>query len=68
MLRSLQYSILFTVPVSVALGILWGGIWTFFTPFYLFVLIPTLDHLSGLDTQNPNEEATQSNAIFNLWL
>lgn len=68
MLRSLQYSILFTVPAAVALGLLWGGFWTYFTPFYLFVLIPALDHFGGVDTQNPNENTNQNNALFQLWL
>ncbi len=68
MLRNFQYSVLFTVPVSAALGILWGGYWTFFTPFYLFVLIPALDHVSGLDTQNPNEKDKKASSLFSFWL
>ena len=68
MLRSLQYSVLFTVPASVALGLLWGGFWTYFTPLYLFVLIPALDHLGGVDTQNPNENDNQNISLFHLWL
>ena len=68
MFRTLQYSIVFTVPGAVVLGLLWGGLWTYFTPFYLFVLIPALDHWLGLDTTNSVEEPAPSTGFFDLWL
>jgi alkane 1-monooxygenase len=71
MIRSLQHVSLFTVPLAVSMGILWGGAWTFFTPFYLFVLIPALDHMGGLDTSNPEQSKdskSKDKGLYELWL
>ena len=68
MFRSLQYSIVFTVLATVAIGLLGGGLWTYFTPFYLFVLVPTLDHFGGLDTNNPDADQQPHARYFNFWL
>lgn len=52
----LSFSIVYLVPLSVWLGYQLGGMYTFTTPFFIFVIVPLLDLLIGRDTRNPSEE------------
>ena len=59
--------VLFSVPLSVVVGITGGGWWSFFTPAYIFGAVPVLDQLIGLDVANPDEN--QENQLKNKsWL
>ena len=53
----LFFSVVYLVPVTVYLGYWLGGIYTFTTPFLLFVIGPFLDFIIGRYTRNPSEEA-----------
>lgn len=46
----------YTIPLSAALGLWLGGAWTFLTPAYVFVLIPLLERLAGVDPSNHDPE------------
>ena len=48
----------YTVPASVVIGMYIGGLWTFITPFYIFLLLPLAEWLTGENKNNlsPQEE------------
>lgn len=56
--KKYTYLIVFVVPVLVVLGVRYGGVAAYLTPFVAFVLIPLLDLLVGEDRVNytPEEE------------
>lgn len=67
----LPYYLAFTLPAVVGLGVLAGGNWIWLTPLYLFVLVPILDILGGLDTENPEERKGVNRDVSRdlpLWL
>jgi alkane 1-monooxygenase len=54
---SLQgFFIIYLLPLSVVVGYLLGGWFTFLTPLMVFGLIPLLDVLLGVNTRNPLEQ------------
>jgi alkane 1-monooxygenase len=53
----LSFSMVYLVPVTVYFGYWLGGIYTFMTPFLVFVIGPLLDFIIGRYTRNPSEEA-----------
>lgn len=52
----LPFYLIFLVPLSVVLGYIWGGIFTFLTPVMVFGAIPILDLIIGTNTKNPTPE------------
>ncbi|TXT59527.1 MAG: Alkane 1-monooxygenase [Promethearchaeota archaeon] len=55
-MKAYPFSIVYLIPVSILLGYLLGGIFTFLTPFFVFVIVPLLDLIIGSNTINPEEE------------
>jgi len=45
-----------TLPISAVVSVYFKGAWSYFTPFYAFVLIPILEVLLPHDTSNYDEE------------
>lgn len=69
-MKDLKYLAAFTIPISAIISIYFKDIWSFFTPFYAFVIIPILEVLLPVDTSNlsPEErEQKQHSKIFD-WL
>ena len=65
------YGIAYTIPASLALGLVMQGPWVFFPWVYVFVFTPILDALLGLDRRNPDggaETRRRSRRLFDLWL
>jgi alkane 1-monooxygenase len=58
---TVPYWISYTIPAIVGLGILLGGWWLLLGPVMLFVLIPVVDALGGLDKENPEERDPKQN-------
>lgn len=54
-LRHLPFYLPFLLPALVVAGVELGGAWTFAPLLFVFVAIPLLDLLFGLDTSNPDE-------------
>lgn len=52
-----RYFMAYMIPGSAALGIYLGGLWSWWTLFVVYVLIPIADQLGGLDTRNPDSSA-----------
>lgn len=68
-MQPLYFLIVFLVPLSVIVGLLAGGWWTFVTPVLVFGLIPVLDLLLGKNVWNPSppeEEALAANRTFRI--
>lgn len=62
----------YTVPLSAFFGIYLGGIWTFLTPLYIFLLLPFAEWIAGENKNNisPEKEAQLKNSLsysFLLW-
>ena len=52
-IKAYPFSIVYLVPVSIILGYLLGGIFTFLTPLFVFGIVPLLDLIVGVNTNNP---------------
>lgn len=58
MLQALPHAIGFIMPAAVVCGAWMGGAWTFLPVFLVYVGIPAVDALSGLNRDNPPPEET----------
>jgi alkane 1-monooxygenase len=68
--RDLKYLAALSIPLSAILSLRLGGLWSFFTPFYAFVMIPVLELILPLDTTNydaDNKNKRSHNKLFD-WL
>ncbi|WP_297760207.1 alkane 1-monooxygenase [uncultured Muriicola sp.] len=63
-MKELKYLAALTLPLSALIGINLGGVWSYFTPVYGFVLIPILEIILPLDTRNFDKE-TKDKRILN---
>lgn len=55
-MKDLKYLAAMTLPISAVISIYFKGGWSYFTPFYAFVLIPILEILLPHDTSNFKDE------------
>jgi len=60
---AVSYAAAFVFPIAAVVGHYLGGGWNFLTPLVAFVLVPILDHLIGLDTRNPDDEARMADRV-----
>ncbi len=68
-MEALPYLLIYVIPLTTGVGIWLGGAGMFLGLGLVFILIPLLDALGGLDTANPdadNETALDRNPLFNL--
>ncbi len=56
-MQPLSFAIVFSVPATILIGYALGGIYTFLTPFFIFVIVPIADLVIGLDRWNPESDA-----------
>ncbi len=69
-MKDLKYLAAFTLPISAVISLNFNGYWSFFTPFYAFVIIPVLELLLPQDRTNFDDEERgikMNKAIFD-WL
>ncbi len=69
-MKDLKYLAAFTLPVSAAISLFYQGYWSYFTPFYAFVIIPVLELLLPQDSSNLSENEREVKKHKNLfdWL
>lgn len=70
-MKDLKYLISYTIPLCAALGLLLKGPWAFLTPIYAFVLVPILEVLLPVNTDNLEESQAASkntNRFFDFLL
>ena len=65
-MRDLKYLAALTIPLSAVVSLYFKGAWSYFTPFYAFVLIPVLEILFPEDTHNLNQD--EKNSKSKNWL
>lgn len=69
-MKDLKYLTAFSIPITAFFGIYLTQYWVFLTPVFAFGLIPLLELVFPVDTQNLSEEAIESklkNKLFD-WL
>ena len=69
-MKDLKYLAAFTLPISAVISLYYQGYWSFFTPFYAFVIIPILEMLLPQDSSNINQDergVKKNKALFD-WL
>lgn len=56
MAHILPYALAYLFPLSMVLGLSWGGVWIWSTVALGFLVTPVLEPLLGLDKENPGKE------------
>lgn len=70
-MKDLKYLMSYAIPASATIGLSLQGYWTFFTPFFAFVLVPIAETLLPQEEQNlTSAEASskKANPYFDILL
>ncbi|MBT8311656.1 MAG: alkane 1-monooxygenase [Flavobacteriaceae bacterium] len=69
-MRDLKYLAALTIPLSAVVSLYFKGYWSYFTPFYAFVVIPIMEILLPEDTKNldQSERENKSNQRVFDWM
>lgn len=72
-MKPYPFAVVYLVPFSVIIGYLFGGFFTFLTPFFVFIIVPLLDLVFGSTYDNPDpnqEEKLEKRKSFRIltWL
>lgn len=59
-MSALPFCLAYLLPLFVGIGFRLGGMYTFLTPFFIFIVIPLLDFIIGIDPHNPTPEETEA--------
>ncbi len=59
-MKDLKYLAAFSIPVMAVIGLLSKGPWVYLTPFYAFVIIPLLELVFPVDTDNLSSEESEN--------
>jgi alkane 1-monooxygenase len=51
-MKDLKYLIAYTIPLAAIIGLYFKGAWSFFTPFFAFVIIPIIETMLPENDQN----------------
>ena len=65
MAKALPFGLVYTIPATLLLGLLMGGLWTFAPVVWVFVLTPILDRVLGLRTEDPDDRPS---FLYDAWL
>jgi len=69
-MRRYAFGIAYLIPPTAVIGYLLGGLFAFLTPLVVFLLIPSLDLLMGVDRWNPPEGAEDDGTrdpLYRIW-
>jgi len=61
-IRALPFLFAYLVPLTVVIGLLGRGVWTFLAPAFVFMLTPVLDILVGVSDEDPPDDVTRDGA------
>jgi len=69
-MRDLKYLAALTIPLSAVVSLYFKGYWSYFTPFYAFVIIPIMELLLPEDSKNldQSEQEHQSKKRVFDWM
>ncbi|NRA93400.1 MAG: alkane 1-monooxygenase [Psychroserpens sp.] len=59
-MKDLKYLAAFSIPIVAFIGLYFKGTWVFLTPVYAFIMIPILELIFPVDTDNLNAEEVDS--------
>ena len=68
--RVIKYFAGYTIPLATGLSIYFGGIWSFITPVYAFILLPFLELLISANNKNLSdveEELVKKDKVYD-WI
>ncbi|TYB78729.1 alkane 1-monooxygenase [Bizionia myxarmorum] len=66
-MKDLKYLVAFTIPLTTIISLYFQGYWSYFTPFYAFILLPILELLLPIDTANYSEESVKEKNLNGLF-
>lgn len=66
-MKDLKYLAALTIPLSALISIHSGGLWSYFTPVYAFIIIPILEILLPLDSINFDTKTKEKKAVNKLF-
>lgn len=70
-MKDLKYLLAYAIPLTAVVGIVFRSYWSFFTPVFTFVIIPILETLLPVKTENLDEKlriSKNENKYYNLLL
>lgn len=70
-MKDLKYLIAYAIPVAVVIGLYNRGIWSFFTPFFAFVIIPIIETLlpeNATNLSSSEVEEKKNKGFFDILL
>ena len=66
-MKDLKYLAALTIPIVAIISLFLKGVWAFFTPFYVFVMIPLLELLLTQNPRNYTEEEIKNKKVNPLF-
>ena len=66
-MKDLKYLAALTIPISAIVSIYFKGYWSFFTPFYAFVIIPLLELLLPQNKKNYSKNELKNKKVNRLF-
>ncbi len=70
-MKDLKYLVSYSIPLAAVIGLYFKSYWVFFTPVFAFILIPILEILLPVQSENLSEEEVKSksnNLLFDILL
>lgn len=70
-MKDLKYLTAFSIPFAALIGLIFQGMWVYFTPIFAFIIIPILEMLLPLNEANLSEseiEEKKNKLVFDLLL
>ncbi len=67
MIREAKYLTAYVLPLCVALGLLFGGVFTWLAPLVAFGLLPVLEYFVGENAENDSPSSAASTRVYD-WL
>ncbi len=71
LLSDFKYLMAYSIPLTALVGLYFGGYWLFTTPFYIFVIIPTVELILtryGVDELETHRAEKGIHSLFDLML
>ena len=71
LLSEFIYLMAYSIPLTALVGLYFGGYWLFTTPFYIFVIIPTVELILtryGVDELETHRAEKGIHSLFDLML
>ncbi|MEM7674378.1 MAG: alkane 1-monooxygenase [Myxococcota bacterium] len=64
---AVPFGLVYVIPLTLVLGLVWGGAWTFSTAILIFVITPVLDAIIGL-REDPPDADDRGAWLYESWI